>query len=135
MRGVKSKKFSDAATTIKELKNHAWEFQRERGWDPPTRSLAISIAIEAAELLEYFQWDDYAQKPNRNDGAIEELADVMIYCLQFASREGIDIAKAVKKKMEHNEKKYPAHLFKSNSKKEIKKYYEIKKAHRSNKAK
>lgn len=126
----KLKKFSDATITIKELKDRAWKFQRERGWYPPDRSLAVSIAIEAAELLEHFQWDDYAKKPDHRSGAIEELADVIIYCLQLASRKKIDIAQAVHKKMKHNEEKYPAHLFKGNTKKEVKKYYQIKQAYR-----
>jgi dCTP diphosphatase len=81
------------------------DFVIEKGWDrvgsvkPQTpRNLAASIAIEAAELLECFQWSDMANHKNVES----ELADVLIYSLRFAQVAGIDPIAAMRKKLESN---------------------------------
>ena len=82
------------------------KFNEERDWDQfhSPENLAKSIAIEAGELLECFQWND----TNYNmDNALEELADVTNYCLQMAQVLGVDIIDVVNKKMDITEKKYP----------------------------
>ncbi len=121
----------DATTTIKELKDLVDKFQKERNWDPPARSLAISVALEAAELLEHFQWDDYEEyrkdKKALQKDLAKELADVMVYALAFAEKTRIDVAEAVREKIKHNEKKYPAHLFQRGG---VDHYYKIKKRYR-----
>lgn len=81
------------------------EFVCSNGWDradsrrPQTpRNLATSISIEAAELLECFQWSDIADK-----GSLEsELADVLIYALRLAQVTGTDPLAAIRRKLEKN---------------------------------
>ena len=66
--------------------------------------MAKSIVIEAAELLECFQWDD---EKYDEEHVKEELADVMVYCLDLADKLGVDTDEIVNKKMDQNEAKYP----------------------------
>ena len=88
-------------------------FRDERDWmqfhDP--KNLAISIAIEAAELLEHFQWKDKAQSERHaaenKEAVAEEIADVAIYLLELADNLGIDLEKAINEKLDKNAKKYP----------------------------
>ena len=73
------------------------------------KNLAISLAVEAGELLEIFQW--LPESP-QNDGIIhekasEEIADILIYAIMFSRKMDIDIEKAVLEKIELNKKKYP----------------------------
>src|SRR5262245_57935901 len=90
----------DDTTTIAELRTLVEEFVHERDWEQFHRpkSLAMSIAIEAAELMELFQWPGDAEaerliKESRTRrAATDELADVVIYCLAFANRTGIDLS-------------------------------------------
>ena len=105
----------DRVTTIEVLKKQVSEFRDARNWlryDTP-RSLAISITVEAAELLEHFQWknDDQMRevlvdRTTRNRIS-DELADVLIYCLGFSDVLGIDISQAVEGKLRKNGEKYP----------------------------
>lgn len=89
------------------------EFVRSKGWydahtvKPQTpRNLAASLAIEAAEVLEHFQWREELQDPQALAG---ELADVMLYLLQLASISGIDLEKAVLDKLAQNhQREWPA---------------------------
>jgi dCTP diphosphatase len=73
----------------------------------------VSIAIEASELMELFQWptDDEAdqsmKRPRVRNAAASELADVLIYCLAFANRTGIDLSPAVMRKIAKNNRRYP----------------------------
>jgi len=88
-------------------------FRDERDWmqfhDP--KNLAVSIAIETAELLEHFQWKDKAQSERHaaeNKQAVaEEIADVAIYLLELADNLGIDLEKAINEKLDKNARKYP----------------------------
>ncbi len=122
---------TDAKTTIKELKGAIKKFQRERNWNPEIRGIAISITIEAAELLEHFQWDDYKKRQDKKE--IEnELADVIIYCLELALAMDIDVAQAIEGKLKQNREKYPAGLFKKSKATDYYKlYYELKRQHRA----
>ena len=67
------------------------------------------MSLEANELLEYFQWkeDPFGSK----DDLASELADIMIYAIQFADRYDIDIPTAIENKIEKQEKKYPVEIF------------------------
>jgi len=93
-------------------------FLEERGWDNLRPSdLAKSISIEAAELLEHFQWSSQELQEVKKDKirleSIEkELADVLIYALQASVLLGIDTEKIIMDKLEHASKKYPAKLMK-----------------------
>lgn len=91
------------------------QFNEERDWEQyhSPENLAKSVAIEAGELLECFQWS-----PDYNPEAVkEELADVMMYCLMLADKTGIDVMEAMNAKMEKNAAKYPVEKAKGSSKK------------------
>ena len=94
--------------TVDELTEKMHDFVRSKGWyeadskRPQTpRNLSISLALEAAEILEHFQWNE---EFNRDELA-EELADVALYLLQLASIAGIDLEDAILKKLEINAKR------------------------------
>jgi NTP pyrophosphatase (non-canonical NTP hydrolase) len=82
------------------------EFQGERDWKRfhTPENLAKSISIEAAELLEHFQW---GKEYDRGEVA-DELADVLIYCLYMADAMDFDVRQIILDKMEKNAVKYPA---------------------------
>ena len=92
--------------TIKELTRQMHELVRSKGWydegskRPQTpRNLAVSLSIEAAEILEHFQ---FGEEIKDRDELGSELADVTLYLLQLASVSGIDLEDAVLKKIEVN---------------------------------
>ena len=91
---------------LKTLEAAMHKFVTEMGWydadskKPQTpKNLAISLMLEAGEVLEHFQWDD---KIDDKDAFAEELADVMLYLLQIASITDVDLGEAVIKKLDHN---------------------------------
>ena len=88
-----------------ETCNRIAKFTQDRDWDQfhSPENLAKSIAIEAGELLECFQWSTNAD----TNAVKEELADVMNYCIQLAQKEGFDICEILNEKIDKNEKKYP----------------------------
>lgn len=90
---------------MKELRDKFREFNEERDWDQfhTPENLAKSISIEAAELLECFQWSDVYEK----EAVCEELADVMSYCIMMADRLDVDLKEIVLDKLEKTKKKYP----------------------------
>ena len=82
------------------------DFVESKGWlaeDSPKqqtqRNLAISLVLEATEVLEHFQWDENSSQP---DELADELADVMLYLLQLASFSNIDLGEAVMAKLQKN---------------------------------
>ena len=111
---------SDNKTSITEIKNIVKKFVDEREWykfhNP--KSLSMSIAIEASELMEIFQWlslDESKEKMLEGElrkNAIDEIADVLIYAVSFCNRNDIDISDAIMQKMEKNKIKYPVEKFK-----------------------
>ena len=98
---------------LKKLTQEVLAFSEERDWDQfhSPVNLAKSIAIEAGELLECYQWKDEAD-PRAVE---EELADVLNYCLQMAAKLGLDPAEIVRKKMQINAAKYPVEKSKGRS--------------------
>jgi dCTP diphosphatase len=98
---------------LDELKIAIRKFRDERDWMQfhSPKNLACSIAIEAAELLEQFQWDTLEQsetKANAKKDAIsEEIADVAIYLIELADNLGIDLIAAIRQKLTINAQKYP----------------------------
>lgn len=92
--------------SLKELSEKIDAFNKERDWDQfhSPANLAKSISIEANELLECFQWSD--DKYNIDD-VKAELADVLSYCIQMATKLDLDIKDIVLQKMEETAKKYP----------------------------
>jgi len=98
-------------TTLAELDELVLEYMRARDWDNiAPRALAISMALEANELLEHFQWEE--TPVGDKEALADELADVLVYAFNFAQIMNIDIAEAIKRKLEKSAKKYPAELFK-----------------------
>lgn len=96
----------DMNLTINELTERMHALVKSKGWyeadskRPQTpRNLAVSLSIEAAEILEHFQFTDDIKD---RDELGSELADVLLYLLQLASISGIDLEKAVLKKIEKN---------------------------------
>jgi NTP pyrophosphatase (non-canonical NTP hydrolase) len=87
--------------TIKALKT----FVTERNWEQfhSSQNLAKSIAIEAGELLECYQWQD----ETNIERVKEELADVISYCLLLADKQGFDVDEIVMEKLARNSEKYP----------------------------
>ena len=89
-----------------KLKQAFREFNKERDWDQfhTPENLAKSVSIEAAELLECFQWSNDFDKEH----VCEELADVLSYCIMLADRLDVSIEEIVLDKLEKTKKKYPA---------------------------
>ncbi len=92
--------------TIPELTQTMHDFVQAQGWYNPDslrpqtpRNLAISLTLEAAEVLEHFQWNGEITEPS---ALADELADVTLYLLQIASICEIDLEQAVLKKLERN---------------------------------
>lgn len=110
---------NDAASTIAELRAVLTRFITEREWQRyhDAKNLAMSIAIEAGELMEHFQWVrndelDALRTDAARMGEIEsELADVLAYTLALSGVLGIDLARAFEAKMRRNADKYPADEF------------------------
>jgi len=91
---------------IKALTHHMHDFVAAKGWYQPDsprpqtlRNLAISLNLEASEVLELLQWQDTPSDP---DALAGELADVSLYLLQLASLAGIDLEQAVLDKLQLN---------------------------------
>lgn len=103
---------ADANTSVKDLRDLVAAFVAEREWQVfhTPKNLAMSIAIEAAEIMELFQWS--AGNSPLDEARLtelgEELADVVIYCLLMANVTGIDLSGAVRAKVRKNAHKYPA---------------------------
>lgn len=96
--------FEDACIIVMEhIKARKWDKRNS------SRGIAISLSLEANELLEYFQWKD--ESFGSKEDMASELADIMIYAIQFADRYDIDIPTAIKEKIEKQEKKYPVEIF------------------------
>ena len=110
---------------LKSLQKKIKRFVSERDWEKfhSLKNLSMSFSIEAAELMEHFQWvdtDDCNPKDleeNQYEQIKEEIADVMIYSLMFSSEMGIDPLSAIEEKIEKNEEKYPVQKAKGSTKK------------------
>jgi NTP pyrophosphatase (non-canonical NTP hydrolase) len=104
---------SDANTTLRELKERMAAFVAEREWQQfhSPKNLSMSIAIEAAELMEHFQWLTVEESKNLSDEALadigEELADIVIYALSLSNALDLDLSETILAKMDKNIRKYP----------------------------
>jgi NTP pyrophosphatase (non-canonical NTP hydrolase) len=115
---------SDAETTVAELRALIREFVDQRDWRQfhAPKNLAMSLAIEAAELMEHFQWistedsREIAADSQSLGEVSDELADVLCYALAMANQLDIDISTAIRRKMAKNEKKYPSDEFRGRAK-------------------
>lgn len=105
---------------IKVLTKKIRKFVKDRDWMQfhNHKDMALSLVLEATEVLEHFQWKSPKEiaehVKNSKDELSEEIADVAIYLFELADNLGIDITKAVNKKLEINSKKYPVKKAKGN---------------------
>jgi dCTP diphosphatase len=107
---------SDSQTTVAALRQLVNDFVQQRDWHQfhSPKNLSMSLAIEAAELMEHFQWLSIDQSraladdPARRAAVGEELADVLCYALAMANVLGLDLSTVIRDKMAKNERKYPA---------------------------
>ena len=107
---------TDHATTIAELRELVRRFVAERDWEQfhAPKNLSMSLVIEAAELMEHFQWIDAAESRRVGDYPVrlaairDEIADVMCYALALSNALNLDLSQAVHDKMVKNAAKYPA---------------------------
>jgi dCTP diphosphatase len=105
----------DDEMTVGALRAAVFRFVDARDWQQyhTPKNLSMSIAIEAAEIMEHFQWYTPAESAQivRDAAAraevADELADVLIYCLSFANSTGIDVSNAILLKLERNETRFP----------------------------
>jgi NTP pyrophosphatase (non-canonical NTP hydrolase) len=127
---------NDKTTTIENLKEEINKFVEERKWNEfqNMRSLAISLSLEANELLDHFQWlndkevDNYENNEQNKLELGEELVDILSYILIASNKLDIDITGIFRKKLEKNREKYPAQEFiKLNRTEDNKKYQEKRK--------
>jgi dCTP diphosphatase len=116
---------SDEVSTFADFKKRILEFSQEREWGQihSPKNLSMALASEAAELMELYLWIDsrdsvaLVKDPIKGPRVREELADIMIYALEFANRTGIDVSKAIEEKIHVNGIKYPVEKCKGSSKK------------------
>lgn len=103
-----------------ETINQVLKFRDDRNWKQfhNPKDLALSISLEAAELLEIFQWsgsDTVCE--SKKDKIKEELADVLVYCIHMADACGLDMDEIIQEKMKSNNEKYPVKKAKDSAKK------------------
>lgn len=109
------KPLTDSTATITSLKDRVLAFARERDWEQfhAPKNLSMALAAEAGELMEHFLWATpeesraIAKDAAKRGKIAEELADVIIYALEFANTTGLDVAATIEAKMASNAKKYP----------------------------
>jgi NTP pyrophosphatase (non-canonical NTP hydrolase) len=107
---------SDEETTVADLRRRVAAFVAARDWGQlhGPKNLSIAIAVEAAELMEHFQWltVDQAAAAVQDEATMaavaDELADVLIYALSLANALGLDASTVVSGKLDRNERRFPA---------------------------
>ena len=108
---------------LDQLKVQLRQFAEERDWDQfhSPKNLSMALIVEAAELVEHFQWLTEEQSSSLEQTHLEkvqeELADIQIYLIRIADKLNIDLLGAVNKKIEANAKKYPSEKVRGSSKK------------------
>ena len=116
---------TDDNTTVADLRAAIATFVAERDWEQfhSPKNLAMSLAIEAAELMEHFQWITIDESRTlvsdaaKRDAAGEELADVLSYVLAMANALNLDLAQTFRNKLAKSSTKYPAELSRGRYKK------------------
>ncbi|MER7760201.1 nucleotide pyrophosphohydrolase [Streptomyces sp. NPDC097619] len=104
-----------SAPTLAELQLRLVEFAAARGWGPyhTPKNLAVALSVEAAELVEIFQWltpeqsERIMEDPESAHRVADEAADVLAYLLQFCQVLGVDPLRALAAKIERNETRFP----------------------------
>src|SRR5476649_2909962 len=106
---------TDSTTTLADLKSRVLAFVRARDWEQfhSPKNLSMALAAESGELMEHFLWSTpeeskaIAADAAKRGKIADELADVVIYALEFSNITGLDLAAAIDTKMTANAKKYP----------------------------
>jgi NTP pyrophosphatase (non-canonical NTP hydrolase) len=114
---------TDSTTTFAEVKARVLDFVRARDWEQfhSPKNLSMALAAETGELMEHFLWSTPEQSqavvrdPAKRAKIADELADVVIYAIEFANITGLDIAAAIEAKMAANALKYPVEKAKGRS--------------------
>ena len=109
------KPMQDKTTTVGELRARVLDFARQRDWEQfhSPKNLSMALAAEAGELMEHFLWAEskasagILRRPAKRAAVADEIADVVIYALEFANICRIDLAAAIEAKLAKNAKKYP----------------------------
>lgn len=115
----------DENTTLGVLKQEVLAFAQARDWEQfhTPKNLSMAIAAEAAELMEPLLWVTPAEsravmaQPEKRAALQDELADIVVYCLEFANQTNIDLASAITAKMARNAQKYPVEKARGRSEK------------------
>jgi dCTP diphosphatase len=109
--------------SLEDLKEQLRAFARERDWEQfhSPKNLAMALIVEAAELLEHFQWLTETQSRSldaeKREQVAQELADVFLYLVRLADRLDIDLLEAAQRKIVLNAQKYPADKVRGSAKK------------------
>jgi len=106
---------NDERTTVETLKQEVLAFAKARDWEQfhSPKNLSMAIAAEAAELMEPLLWVTPEEsraamtRPAKREALQDELADIVVYCLEFANQTDIDLTSAIRTKMARNAEKYP----------------------------
>ena len=104
---------SDQSTSIADLRNEVQQFVAERCWEKfhSPKNISMALAVEAAELMEHFQWLSEAEVDSIDESkradVCEELSDVFCYVLAMANTLDVDLTERFRKKMDRNRQKYP----------------------------
>ena len=114
-----------STTTVADLKARVLAFVRARDWEQfhSPKNLSMALAAESGELMEHFLWSTPEQSkavvtdPVKRGKIADELADVVIYALEFANITGLDLAAAIETKMAANAQKYPVEKAKGRAEK------------------
>lgn len=114
---------NDRETCFQEIKDKVLAFVNQRDWEQfhSPKNLSMAIAAEAAELMEHFLWCSPEQSRTDMEGEAlrakveEEIADVLIFAIEFANMTKIDLAAAIEAKMKRNAEKYPVEKAKGRS--------------------
>ncbi|MDY6979294.1 MAG: nucleotide pyrophosphohydrolase [Pseudomonadota bacterium] len=110
-------------TDLQQLKLQLKMFAEERDWEQfhSPKNLAMALIVEAAELVEHFQWLKQSESENlpaeKHQEVAYEMADILVYLLRLAERLDIDLLDAVQQKMQINADKYPAEQVRGSYKK------------------
>jgi NTP pyrophosphatase (non-canonical NTP hydrolase) len=109
--------------TLESLRTQVLKFSKERDWDQfhSPKNLAISVSVEASELLEHFMWMSPEQSASLTkeqlDKISDEVGDVLICLVNFAAKVGIDPLQAAAQKIKKNHEKYPVEKARGSAKK------------------
>jgi dCTP diphosphatase len=109
--------------SLESLRDRLRVFAKERDWDQfhTPKNLSMALIAEAAELIEHFQWvngeQSHVLEDKTRQSVEEELADILIYLVRISDKLGIDLYEAVERKININEKKYPADKVRGSAKK------------------